>query len=62
MIITCAGEGRLPHSHYDGRELRNDEHYENVAPDEMRDAMESAGVRVLIATTLGNDTQAIGIN
>jgi len=62
MLITCAGEGRLPHSHHDGCQLRDGEYYENISPEEIRDSMESAGIHVLIATTLGNDTQAMGIN
>jgi hypothetical protein len=62
MIITCAGYGRLPHSHHDGCQLRPNEYYCNVSPEEIREAMSESGLRVIISTTLGNDTQAMGIN
>lgn len=62
MIITCAGPGRSPHSHHDGGQLRPGEYYRNVSAEEIREVMSDAGLRVIIATTLGNDTQAMATN
>ncbi len=35
VLITCATTGRAPHSAIDGNELRDGEHYRNLAPDEV---------------------------
>jgi SAM-dependent methyltransferase len=35
LILTCAAEPRPPHSAIDGWEVRPDEHYANVDPDEL---------------------------
>jgi len=61
FIITCAGPGREPHSHIDGCQLRDDEFYENVSVDELRDALIDSGLTVVICTQLGNDTQALAM-
>lgn len=42
IILTMAGPGRAPHSAVDGNELRPDEHYANVEPDELADALAPA--------------------
>lgn len=61
MIITCAGPGRIPHSHVDGGEVRLEEYYGNISTQEMRQALESDGLYVVICTQLRNDTQAMAI-
>jgi len=61
MIITCAGPGRLPHSHIDGCQLRPGEYYGNVSVKELRDSTEADGLYVVICTQLRNDTQAMVI-
>lgn len=61
MIITCAGPGRLPHSHIDGCQLRPGEYYGNITVGELREAMEAEGLHVVICTQLRNDTQAMAI-
>ena len=35
FVATMAGPGRVPHSGIDGGELRADEHYENIDPDDL---------------------------
>lgn len=62
MIITCAGPGRLPHSHIDGCQLRSGEYYGNISADELRRAIGADGVYVVICTQLRNDTQAMTIS
>lgn len=44
LIITCAGEGRAPHSAYDGGPLREGEYYRNLLPWEIRQWASEAGV------------------
>lgn len=61
MIITCAGPGRLPHSHIDGCQLRPGEYYGNISAEDLREAMEADGLYVVICTQLRNDTQAMAI-
>ncbi len=61
MILTCAGPGRIPHSHIDGGRLRPDEYYANVSADDLRKALEADGLYVVICTQLKNDTQAMAI-
>lgn len=39
VIITAAGPGRGPHSAVDGNALRPGEHYANIEPAEMADAL-----------------------
>lgn len=39
LIITAANPKRTPHSAFDGGALRDDEFYENVEPDELRDLL-----------------------
>lgn len=48
VVVTCAGPGRDPHSALDGGQVRPDEHYANVEPDELRSWLDSLGdVQVL---------------
>lgn len=61
IIITCAGPGRLPHSHIDGCQLRPGEYYGNVTTQELRAELEVNGLRVVICSQFGNDTQAMAI-
>lgn len=39
VIITAAGPGRGPHSAVDGNALRPGEHYANIEPDELGEAL-----------------------
>lgn len=59
VLITCAGEGRAPHSAVDGNELRDGEHYANVAPEALEAVMEAAGLDA-VASSSGTDTRAYG--
>ena len=43
IIITCAGQGRDPHSAIDGGELHPDEHYANITQDELAEELHYAG-------------------
>lgn len=61
IIITCAGPGRLPHSHIDGCQLRPGEYYGNVTTQELRTELEAHGLRVVICCQVGNDTQAMAM-
>lgn len=61
MIITCAGPGRLPHSHIDGCQLRPGEYYGNISVSDLNEAMDADGLCVMICTQLRNDTQAMAI-
>jgi len=47
LIITCAGEGRLPHSAHDGGSLRPNEHYQNLTRETVSAWAEAAGVESL---------------
>jgi SAM-dependent methyltransferase len=44
ILITCAGEGRLPHSGIDGGPLPEGEHYANVKRDELEEWLTAAGL------------------
>jgi hypothetical protein len=43
VVMTCAGDGRGPHSAVDGGVLRPGEFYRNVSRDEMHDWLADAG-------------------
>jgi hypothetical protein len=47
LIITCATEGRAPHSAHDGGALRQGEYYRNVPHGELTDTLTEAGALVL---------------
>ena len=62
VIITCASEGRAPHSAVDGGQLREGEFYRNVSPQQLLLWLELAGaerVKVAHDTALG-DAYAMG--
>lgn len=61
IIITCAGPGRLPHSHIDGCQLRPGEYYGNVTTQDLRTELELNGLQVVICCQVGNDTQAMAL-
>lgn len=61
LLVTCAGPGRKPHSHHDGRRLRPGEHYENISDLMLREQIEKSGLKPLICHQLGHDTQAAAI-
>lgn len=43
FLMTCASVNRLPHSAYDGGQLREDEYYRNVTPAEYQEMAERVG-------------------
>lgn len=45
VLVTCAGEGRPPHSAVDGGPLRPGEYYANVTRDELVQWLAEAGLR-----------------
>ena len=59
VLVTCAGPGRGEHSAVDGGALRAGEWYRNVDCDELRAALESAGLVVAVCRQVGEDTQAM---
>lgn len=66
FLITCAGPGRKPHSAVDGSyNVRDFEHYENVGPRELTEALmpefvtEGTADLAINVKTLGQDTQAV---
>ncbi len=61
LIVTCAGTGRQPHSAHDGGPLQPGEHYENITPAELCEAMQRCGVWIDSAESCGSDTRASGI-
>lgn len=62
MLITCAGYGRRKHSHHrDRRPLADGEHYANLTPDEVADALRSSGLSLIDCEQCGNDIQATAV-
>lgn len=61
LLVTCAGPGRRPHSHVDGKKVRPGEYYGNIHPDELRRVLGWCGLDVLICTQLHDDTQSAAI-
>jgi hypothetical protein len=47
VLITCAGEGRAPHSAIDGGRVRPGEYYANITQTEMEKALADLGMIVL---------------
>lgn len=45
LLLTCATHGRDPHSAHDGGPVRPGEHYGNVDPDDLGDALRAAGLK-----------------
>lgn len=48
VLLTMAGPGRAPHSAADGGPLRGNEFYGNVQPDDLFDALSSAGFTEIV--------------
>lgn len=46
FIVTCATEGRAPHSAVDGGPVRTDEYYRNVPADDYRVTLEHVGFTI----------------
>lgn len=61
LLITCAGNGRTPHSHVNGGKLRRGEHYANLTDTLLRDSLVGAGLRAIVCHQLGEDVQAAAI-
>lgn len=61
MVITCAGPGRAPHSGREATALHPDEHYRNIDPNELFDALVAAGLKPKACQQLGFDTQAVAV-
>jgi len=59
FLMTCAGPGRIMHSHIDGLELRPGEYYTNLSEVDICLACLSAGLHHIRTTQCGNDTYAI---
>lgn len=60
LIVTCAGPGRAVHSGIDGSpNLHPGEHYENVPPDALADALTASGWRDVIVDQSGLDVRAV---
>lgn len=58
LIVTAAGPGRGPHSAVDGNEVRPGEHYANIEPDALADALADAGFVDVSVEQLGLDVRA----
>lgn len=60
LVMTCAGDGRVPHSAVDGGPLRDGEWYRNVTELELREAVVGWGaVLVVEHDVLAGDLRAI---
>lgn len=60
VILTCAGEGRAPHSGIHATGITPGEYYGNVSAGALADAMLSAGFDVVECEQRGLDLQACG--
>ena len=62
LILTCAGPGRAEHSGHDGGPIRGDEHYANIAPEDLEKwlAEDLEAVRVTY-NGIAKDVYATGI-
>lgn len=59
LVVTCAGPGRAVHSGIDGSPtLHPGEHYANVHPDDLGNALEACGWRHVVVDQLGPDVRA----
>lgn len=61
FVVTCAGPGRAPHSAIAATGLKPGEYYQNVHPDEMRQALESAGFGNIEVERLRRDVRASAV-
>lgn len=49
LILTCAGEGRAPHSAVDGGALRPGEFYRNIPSDQLHQWARASGITPLVS-------------
>lgn len=61
VVITCAAPGRAPHSGREATELQPDEHYCNINPKDLHDALAAVGLQVDVCRQLGLDAQAVAV-
>lgn len=61
VLLLSAATDWVPHSSVDGGELRSDEHYANVAPDELEAAIDAAGFSKHHVEVAGLDVHAVAI-
>jgi len=63
VILTMAGPGRGAHSAIDGGPIQPGEHYANIDPERLRDAMEAVGWQQVIVDSRVSpaDTRAIAV-
>lgn len=62
FIATMAGPGRAAHSAMDGSpELRSDEHYGNVHPDDLEDVLADLGFAGIDVDQLGEDVRCVAV-
>lgn len=59
FIMTCAGDGRAPHSAVDGGGLRPDEHYRNIAAVDLDEMLRAAGFKGWDINQQGEDLRCI---
>jgi SAM-dependent methyltransferase len=60
IIFTAAGPGRAPHSAMDGAEPREDEHYENIDPEKLRNVLRRHFADVQV-DVFGDDVRAVAV-
>jgi SAM-dependent methyltransferase len=58
LIFTAAGPTRAPHSAFDGAELRDGEHYENIDPAALKRQLRKHFADVVV-DELGDDVRAV---
>lgn len=61
FIVTAAGPRRAPHSAVDGGVLRPGEHYANIHPGDLADALEAAGFVDVEVDEFKTDVRATGV-
>lgn len=59
FIMTCAGEGRAPHSGVDGGHLRPDEYYGNISEADLFAELIVRGFEDITTSVEGEDLRAI---
>ena len=58
LLVTAAGPGREPHSAFDGGVLRDEEHYANLDPDDLRAWLKAAKLKHVEIDVAGDDVRA----
>lgn len=61
FIVTAAGPARVPHSAFDGAELRDGEFYRNVTSRKLTGWLERAGFDSFTVDELGDDIRAVAV-